>query len=181
MGKTLEEKGLSLPVSADGAVQVPAFELPLSAALSPESRQRLAFGLCNPRRISIPPLKEFQPSQIGIYGGSAGGSLSAQATAWILEHGMPVPGAIGIFSAGTGGSRDSADLSAIAMAEPSPYDPMNEIFEAEVGYFFNSRPDDYLVNPSIAPESFRARFPSTLIVTGTRAFDLSPAIATHRA
>jgi acetyl esterase/lipase len=29
--------------------------------------------------------------------------------------------------------------------------------------------------------SFRAQFPPTLLITGTRAFDMSPAIATHRA
>ena len=42
-------------------------------------------------------------------------------------------------------------------------------------------PDNYLVNPNIAPLEFRAKFPPTLVVTGTRAFDLSPALATHRA
>ena len=32
-----------------------------------------------------------------------------------------------------------------------------------------------------APIEFRAKFPPTLLITGTRAFDMSPAIATHRA
>ena len=36
-------------------------------------------------------LKDYVPSQVGIYGGSAGGVLTAQATAWILDKGMPAP------------------------------------------------------------------------------------------
>jgi acetyl esterase/lipase len=58
---------------------------------------------------------------------------------------------------------------------------MSGLWSAPVGYFSNTRQDDHLVNPNIAPESFRARFPPTLIITGTRSFDLSPALATHRA
>ena len=37
------------------------------------------------------------------------------------------------------------------------------------------------MNPNAAPADFRAKFPPTLLITGTRAFDLSPALATHRA
>ena len=126
-------------------------------------------------------LKDYSPGQIGIFGGSAGGILTAQATAWILEKGMPPPGGIGIFGAGTGGSGDSAYFSAIGTGQRPPDEAMTSLCSAKVGYFANTRPDDYLVNPNIAPQAFRAKFPPTLIITGTRAFDLSPALATHRA
>jgi epsilon-lactone hydrolase len=126
-------------------------------------------------------LKEYSPGQIGIFGGSAGGILTAQATAWILDKGLPRPGAIGIFGAGTGGSGDSVYFSAIGTGRRPPEHAMTSLWSAKVGYFANIRPDDYLVNPNIAPEEFRAKFPPTLIITGTRAFDLSPALATHRA
>lgn len=126
-------------------------------------------------------LKEYAPRQIGIYGGSAGGILAAQATAWIIEHGHPVPGAIGVFSAGTGGRGDGAYFSAIGSGKRPPDYAMAEMTDADFGYFSGTRPDDYLVNPNIAPEGFRAQFPPTLIITGTRAFDFSPALATHRA
>jgi epsilon-lactone hydrolase len=126
-------------------------------------------------------LKEYSPGQIGIFGGSAGGILTAQATAWILERGLPRPGAIGIFGAGTGGSGDGMYFSAIGTGQRPPDYAMTSLWSAKVGYFANVRPDDYLVNPNIAPEEFRAKFPPTLIITGTRAFDLSPALATHRA
>ncbi|CAN7612784.1 alpha/beta hydrolase [Phenylobacterium sp. LjRoot225] len=126
-------------------------------------------------------LKDYAPSQVGICGASAGGMLTSQATAWILEHGLPAPGAIGVFSAGTGGSGDGDYFSAIGSGKHPPDDVMSSITTASFGYFAETRADDYLVNPNIAPAAFRARFPPTLLITATRAFDLSPALATHRA
>lgn len=125
-------------------------------------------------------LEDYAPSQIGIYGGSAGGTLTAQATAWILEHGLPAPGAIGIFGAGAGGVGDSAYFSALGTGERPPK-PMDVTRRAPVGYFSTVRENDPMVNPNIAPQALRAKFPPSLLITGTRAFDLSPAIATHRA
>jgi monoterpene epsilon-lactone hydrolase len=126
-------------------------------------------------------LKDYAPGQIGIYGTSAGGMLTAQATAWILEQGLPAPGAIGVFSAGTGGAGDGDYFAAIGSGKYPPDSIMANVVEAKVGYFAGARVDDPLVNPNIAPAAFRARFPPTLLITATRAFDLSPALATHRA
>jgi len=126
-------------------------------------------------------LESFAPTQIGIYGGSAGGVLTAQATAWILQHGLPAPGAIGIFGAGTGGQGDSDYFGAIGTGQRPPMRFLDSLAGASVGYFSNASDADPLVNPCIAPVSFRAQFPPTLMVTATRAFDMSPAIATHRA
>jgi monoterpene epsilon-lactone hydrolase len=126
-------------------------------------------------------LHAYSASQIGIYGCSAGGMLASQATAWILEQGLPKPGAIGVFSAGTGGSGDGAYFAAIGTGQWPPEETLMSIVDAPFGYFSNTHFDDYLVNPNIAPEAFRARFPPTLLITATRAFDLSPALATHRA
>lgn len=44
-------------------------------------------------------LKTYRPKNIGIYGCSAGGMLSAQAVAWFQKAGLPRPGAIGVFCA----------------------------------------------------------------------------------
>lgn len=65
-------------------------------------------------------LKDYPASRIGIYGGSAGGMLTAQATAWILHQGLPAPGAIGIFGAGTGGCGDSDYFAAIGTGQRPP-------------------------------------------------------------
>jgi epsilon-lactone hydrolase len=127
-------------------------------------------------------LKSYPAQRIGIFGGSAGGALTSQVAAWLIEHGQPVPGALGIFAAGTGGGDgDSAYFSAISTGQTPPFDVFADLMDAKVGYFSDARQDDYLVDPSIAPEAFLARYPPTLLITGTRAFDLSPAIATHRA
>jgi acetyl esterase/lipase len=45
-------------------------------------------------------LKTFKAENIGIYGCSAGGFLTAQSVAWFQAHNLPAPGAIGIFCAG---------------------------------------------------------------------------------
>lgn len=126
-------------------------------------------------------LKTYPARRIGIFGGSAGGAIASQAVAWLIEHGQPVPGALGIFAAGTGGAGDSAYFSAISTGQTPPFDLFADLLGGKVGYFSNVRAGDYLVNPNIAPEAFRAQYPPTLLITGTRASDLSPAIATHRA
>jgi epsilon-lactone hydrolase len=126
-------------------------------------------------------LKQYAPHQIGIYGTSADGMLTAQAIAWFIEHELPNPGAIAILSAGTGGAGDGDYFGAIGSADTTPFGPMGKITEARNGYFSSAKKGDYLVDPALAPEAFRAKFPPTLLITGTRAFDLSPALALHRA
>jgi monoterpene epsilon-lactone hydrolase len=126
-------------------------------------------------------LKTYPAPHIGIYGGSAGGALTLQAVAMILAEGLPAPGAIGVFGAGAGGSGDGNYFAAIGTAQPPPVDVFGAIRGSKFGYLSEARRDDPLVNLLHAEESFRARFPPCLLITATRAFDLSPAIATHRA
>jgi hypothetical protein len=47
-------------------------------------------------------LKDHTPQNIGIYGCSAGGMLTAMSVAWFEKHNLPRPGAVGIFCAGAG-------------------------------------------------------------------------------
>ena len=42
-------------------------------------------------------LKRYKPENIGLYGGSAGGILTAQSMAWFQQEKLPLPGAIGMF------------------------------------------------------------------------------------
>jgi acetyl esterase/lipase len=126
-------------------------------------------------------LERTPAARIGIYGGSAGGALSGQATAWMLNKGLPAPGAIGILGAGTGGTGDAAYFSAIGFGRQPPMDLLADLRTQKYGYFGGSDLNDILINPNLAPLDFRAKFPPTLLITGTRAFDMSAAIATHRA
>ena len=47
-------------------------------------------------------LETHAPAEIGIFGCSAGGLLTAQSVAWFDARGLPQPGAIGIFCSGAG-------------------------------------------------------------------------------
>jgi monoterpene epsilon-lactone hydrolase len=132
-------------------------------------------------------LKVHAPENVGLYGGSAGGRLTAQSIAWMIDKGIPVPGAAGVFGSGAGGAGDSEYFGKLGIAEEPPRAfPPTEILPAqlrsrEFGYFAGVAVDDYLVTPINAPLSLLQKFPPTLIITGTRAFDLTPAILFHRA
>jgi len=127
-------------------------------------------------------LKRYKPSQIGIYGCSAGGSLSAQAAAWLPAHGLPQAGAIGIFGAGATrtGFGDSNWLApAIDGVFPRPSASGAMLGKSPYrDYFAGADRNDPLISPAMHPEVL-AKFPPTLIITGTRAPDLSAAVFTH--
>jgi acetyl esterase/lipase len=131
-------------------------------------------------------LKQYSPENIGIYGCSAGGHVTAQATAWIIDKGLPRPGAIGIFSSGAGGGGDSIFLGPAATAQvPPPITAADEflggIRSSEFGYLSAVKSDDSLAFPARASRDVLAKFPPTLLITATRAFDMSPAVNMHRA
>jgi epsilon-lactone hydrolase len=130
-------------------------------------------------------LKQYPARNIGIYGCSAGGALAAQATSWILDKGLPTPGAIGMFSSGASGMGDGLYLAALSMAQPIP--PASVASTAALGTraaakfgYFAGAPDNHLTDIRKAPKDFVAKFPPTLLITGTRSFDLSPVLLTHR-
>jgi epsilon-lactone hydrolase len=131
-------------------------------------------------------LKTYPAHNIGIYGCSAGGMLTGMATAWFQKHGLPRPGAIGVFCAGLtmsafgfGGDADYM-TAAIGDARHAPAWPVNatDVPWTALPYFKGSDPRDPLVSPGSSDETLR-RFPPTLIISGTRGFELSSAVKTH--
>lgn len=128
-------------------------------------------------------LESYEAEHIGIYGGSAGGNLTAQAAAWLPAHGLPQAGAIGIFGAGAVpfGWGESAYVAGYTDGSfPPPPADGSEPSDITRGYFANADMRDPSVSPGFHPDVL-ARFPPTLIITGTRAMDLSPAIITNSA
>jgi acetyl esterase/lipase len=129
-------------------------------------------------------LKTYRPENIGIYGCSAGGRLTAQVESWLQSHNLPNPGAIGIFGSGAAreGARGPGDSAYVAayvdgtFIAGDGYSPPSS--GAPSGYFAGTRADDPLIAPGLYPEIL-ARFPPTLIITGTRAMDMSAAVYTH--
>jgi acetyl esterase/lipase len=130
-------------------------------------------------------LKTYLPQNIGIYGCSAGGMLTGMAVAWFQTHGLPRPGAVGILCAGMtraqNGFGGDAQYTTAAIGESRAPPPLPKIDAPATGglpYFAGVSTTDPLSAPASSPEVL-AKFPPTLIVTGTRAFELSSAVYTH--
>jgi acetyl esterase/lipase len=125
-------------------------------------------------------LETYRPENIGIYGCSAGGMLTAMSVAWFQRYGLPRPGAVGLLCSGAASVGDlmfggDAGFTTMPLGEgrilmPAP--------AAGMEYLADTDPNDPLVAPASDPEVL-AQFPPTLIVTGTRAFELSNAVYTH--
>lgn len=163
----------SVPVAGAARMRVIAVDY----RLAPENR--FPAGSEDVAKVYTTLLKSYKPENIGIFGCSAGGALTAQAVAWLIDKKIPVPGAIGIFCASThrAGEGDSAQLwplmgSVIRVTPKAQLDP--DKFGPGDIYFSTTNPHDPLAVPSASSEIMR-RFPPVLLLTGTRAPDMSSA------
>ena len=127
-------------------------------------------------------LKTYKAKQIGIYGCSAGGALTAEAAAWLPAHDLPQAGAIGIFGAGgvRFGNDDSAYIAGYIDGSFPPPSPPGTPAPPPIdrGYFAKADMSDSIISPAMHPD-VAAKFPASLIITGSRAMDMSPAIYTN--
>jgi acetyl esterase/lipase len=123
-------------------------------------------------------LKTHKPENIGIYGCSAGGMLTAMSVAWFQKHDLSRPGAIGVFCASAGEFGGDAAYTSTPLGEARLMPETREGGVRRLAYFSNVDPKDPLVSPINSPEVL-AKFPPTLIITGTRAFEMSSAVYTH--
>ena len=120
--------------------------------------------------------KRYPAKNIGIYGCSAGGILTAEATAWILTHSLAKPGAVGTFC----GSvldilGDSAFLGAPLSGQPFSDDPLSA---KALPYFKGVDLKDPMAIPGQSP-ALIAQFPPTLLITGSRDFAMSSVVRSH--
>jgi len=122
-------------------------------------------------------LKEYKPGNIAIYGCSAGGMLTAQSVAWFQKHDLPRPGAVGIFCASAGQFGGDAAYTSTPLGEARIMPELSGD-GPRLGYFAGTDPNDPLIAPIHSPDVLR-QFPPTLLITGTRAFELSSAVYTH--
>jgi epsilon-lactone hydrolase len=123
-------------------------------------------------------LKTYRPGNIGIFGCSAGGMLTAESVAWFQKHDLPRPGAIGIFCASAGDFGGDAAYTSTPLGEARLMPEMRDGGTTRLGYFSDTDPKDPLVAPIHSPEML-AKFPPTLLITGTRGFEMSSALYTH--
>jgi monoterpene epsilon-lactone hydrolase len=125
-------------------------------------------------------LKTYRPENIGIYGCSAGGVITAQMIPWLRTHGLPPPGAIGTLC-GTGypAGGDSLFLAAAALGEKIPGPEMAGPGPLPVPYLQGVALDDPLAYPAASDQVLRC-FPPTLMMAGGRDFTSSMLTTVHR-
>ena len=163
----------SLPVAGIGRVKV----ITIDYRMAPEHGHPAA--LEDVEAVYRELLKAHPPSNIGLFGCSAGGALVGQALVWLQRKELPRPGAAGIFCAGLmpglvlGG--DSNSLAGVVNTDgpaPSGVPRLR-------GYFDGVDWTDPLLSPALAPQVLAA-FPPTLFVTGTRDYAMSNLLVTHQ-
>ncbi len=118
-------------------------------------------------------LEDYAPEDIGIFGCSAGGMLAAQAIPWLVEHDLPLPGALGIFCASA-----DAEWNGDSRYFDRPFSGLSDA-PLEERYYTGQDRSQLLASPANYPHML-AQFPPTLLVTGTRAGELSSAVNTHK-
>jgi monoterpene epsilon-lactone hydrolase len=119
-------------------------------------------------------LKTYRPQNIGIYGCSAGGLLTAEALAWFQQEKLPTPGAAGMFCAGASYWTDG-DTGILWGASSA-----GNIFDTASlnPYFKGTDINNPLAFPGRSP-SIIAKYPPSLLVSGTRDFALSSVVHTQ--
>jgi acetyl esterase/lipase len=165
----------SIPIAAIGAIKVvtvdyregPEYRFPAASEDVAAVYQEL--------------LKSHPAKSIGIYGCSAGGVLAAESVAWFQTHQLPRPGAIGMFGAGAMVDNwgDSNYVGSALMGGGIPSVPPGRIKQI-LPYFSASDLD--LKNPLVSPvysPAILAKFPPSLLISGTRDVGLSPVVFTH--
>lgn len=105
-------------------------------------------------------LKTHKPSEIAVYGTSAGAVLGPQLIARIHKEGLPEPAGLGMFSGDTDLSRKGDTLGALGQ----------DITPLYRQYLGATAPTDPLASVALGPAGF---FPPTLCVSSSRDFYLS--------
>jgi monoterpene epsilon-lactone hydrolase len=124
-------------------------------------------------------LKTYKPRSIGIFGTSAGGILTAEVTVRLKQLGLPLPGALGLFTmlADFSHTSDSQQLFALngLSGGIAPQDPNGGHDDEYIG---KTNRRDPVLSPLFADLH---GFPPALLVTGTRDALLGSSTIFHRA
>jgi len=124
-------------------------------------------------------LKTHKPASIGIFGTSAGAILTYEVAAKLKQLGLPLPGALGVFSGGGDYSRVSDSRQLFANdgfpGTLEPTDPRHPPNDAYVG---NTDRRDPVLSPIY---SDLKGMPATLLVSSTRDLLLGDTTTLHRA
>lgn len=121
-------------------------------------------------------LKSYKPENVGLFGCSAGGLLTAQSVAWFLREKLPLPGAVGMFCAAGAyyGEGDSGAWIAAMHGVP----PQQLQAPQTHPYFKDAAPSDSLAFP-VRSDRILTQFPPSLLLTSTRDQALSSVAHMH--
>ncbi|MDB9953558.1 alpha/beta hydrolase [Porticoccaceae bacterium] len=120
-------------------------------------------------------LEDYAPENIGIYGCSAGGMLTARSIALFQKEKLPLPGAVGMLCGAA--SRYGGDSQHMIMG--GLYGKKQEKNQQPSGYFEGENMDDPLITPALS-EDLLAKFPPSLLISSTRDMLLSSVLHTHQ-
>jgi len=122
-------------------------------------------------------LKTYKPQNIALYGTSAGAILTAETTVKLRQLGLPLPGALGVFSGAGDFSRYGDSWAMYALNGLSGHlDPPNpDIHDSD--YVGSTDPKDPVLSPLFADVK---GFPPTLFITSGRDILLSGTTILHR-
>ena len=124
-------------------------------------------------------LRTYRPGHIAIYGASAGGILTAEVAVKIKQLGLPMPGALGIFT-GSGDFSKLGDTQSIysVVGLAGRLSPPQKDQQWISPYVGSTNPKDPVLSPIYA--DLRG-MPSTLFLSSTRDMMLSGTAILHRA
>jgi monoterpene epsilon-lactone hydrolase len=124
-------------------------------------------------------LKTYKPHSIGIFGTSAGAILTCEVTVKLKQLGLPLPGALGVFSSLADFSRpgDSRQLFTLN-GFPGQLQPVDPQHLPDNEYVGKTDRKDPVLSPLFADLH---RWPPSLLVTSTRDLLLSDTAIFHRA
>jgi monoterpene epsilon-lactone hydrolase len=125
-------------------------------------------------------VRTYAPANIGIYGCSAGGILTAEAVAWFQKVRLPRPGAIGTFCGSASGFGGDSVYVAFPLAAQNALPGAREGALSFSPYFSDASLQDPLVLPINSADVLR-KFPPTLLVAGSRDFAVSSLFHTQAA
>ena len=163
----------AIPIAATAGIKV----VTVDYRLAPEHRYPAASQ--DVTAVYRALLKRYRPENIGIYGCSAGGVITAQSVAWIRRQGLPRPGAIGTFC-GTAApfSGDSPYLAApTAEGAAPPAGPLPRVIP--LPYMDGAAAGDAAAYPLLSDSETRL-LPPTLLLAGGRDFAASALTLAHR-
>ncbi len=123
-------------------------------------------------------LKTYKPGNIAVYGTSAGAILTGEVAVKLRQLGLPLPGALGVFSGFGDFSKPGDSIAIYALGGFSGYLHPPAKGPHHDAYMGSTNPQDPVLSPVFADLH---GFPPTLFITSTRDLLLSGTANMHRA